>query len=386
MSVKPLQPKTHLIFWACAVTAFIAVVVMLQSALLPFVLGIAVAYLLNPIVNKLGQVGIARGPAAMMILGGFMIFLIGFIGVVSPIIYREITSFSQDLPGYIERIMAILAPLTEKLDTYIGGTDKQSIEEMLKNNSGSAVNAAKFVFSKLAAGGQAVMDIISVAIFMPVVAYFMMKEWPYVTKWAQDLMPHHSKEIIMDLLKQIDQKLSGFVRGQISVAVMLGVAYAIALTIAGLKYGFMIGLMSGLLSVIPMVGSAVGLIVSVAVAWFQAGDIVFVGIIAAIFIAGQVIEGNFLTPKLVGDSVGLHPLWVFFALLAGGSLLGILGMFLAVPVAAVIGVLLSFAIYKYKQSAYYLDAVLEDQPKKKTPKKTPKTKPKPKSKSKKSKT
>ncbi len=186
MSVKPLQPKTHLIFWACAVTAFIAVVVMLQSALLPFVLGIAVAYLLNPIVNKLGQVGIARGPAAMMILGGFMIFLIGFIGVVSPIIYREITSFSQDLPGYIERIMAILAPLTEKLDTYIGGTDKQSIEEMLKNNSGSAVNAAKFVFSKLAAGGQAVMDIISVAIFMPVVAYFMMKEWPYVTKWAQD--------------------------------------------------------------------------------------------------------------------------------------------------------------------------------------------------------
>ncbi len=190
----------------------------------------------------------------------------------------------------------------------------------------------------------------------------------------------------MDLLKQIDQKLSGFVRGQISVAVMLGVAYAIALTIAGLKYGFMIGLMSGLLSVIPMVGSAVGLIVSVAVAWFQAGDIVFVGIIAAIFIAGQVIEGNFLTPKLVGDSVGLHPLWVFFALLAGGSLLGILGMFLAVPVAAVIGVLLSFAIYKYKQSAYYLDAVLEDQPKKKTPKKTPKTKPKPKSKSKKSKT
>ncbi len=364
MSVKPLQPKTHIIFWTCAITVFILVVTMLKSALLPFVLGIAVAYFLNPIVNKLGMIGIARGPAAMMILGGFIIFMVGFIGVISPIIYRELTAFSQDLPGYIERIMALLAPITEKLDAYIGGANKQGIEEMLKNNSGSAVNAAKFVFSKLAAGGQAVMDVISVAIFMPVVAYFMMKEWPCVTKWTQDLMPQHSKDVIMDLLMQIDKKLSGFVRGQISVAVMLGVTYAVALTIAGLKYGFMIGLLSGLLSVIPMVGSAVGLLISVAVAWFQAGDIVFVGIIAAIFIAGQLIEGNILTPKLVGDSVGLHPLWVFFALLAGGSLLGILGMFLAVPVAAVIGVLLSFAFSKYKQSAYYLDPVLEEAPKK----------------------
>ena len=308
----------------------------------------------------------------MVILVGFLIVIFGFIGVVSPIIYREISAFSKDLPEYIERIMAMLAPLTERLDTYIGGTDQKSIEDMLKSNSGSAVNAAKFVFSKLAEGGQAVVDMLSVAIFMPIVAYFMMKEWPAITKWAQDLMPRHSEETIMNLLKEIDLKLSGFVRGQISVAVMLGLIYAIALTIAGLKYGFMIGLMSGLLSVIPMVGSAVGLVVSVAVAWFQAGDLIFVGIIAAIFIAGQLLEGNFLTPKFVGDSVGLHPLWVFFALLAGGSLLGVLGMFLAVPVAAVIGVLVSFLIYKYKQSAYYLDSEIEE-PSKPAPKKSAKT-------------
>lgn len=157
----------------------------------------------------------------------------------------------------------------------------------------------------------------------------------------------------MGLLKQINEKLAGFIRGQISVALFLAFAYAIALTLAGLKYGLLIGIMSGLLSVIPMVGSAVGLIVSVGVAWFQTGEWSYVAIIAAIFLSGQLIEGNFLTPKLVGDSVGLHPLWVFFALLAGGSLLGILGMFLAVPVAAVIGVLLSYALHKYKQSAYY---------------------------------
>ncbi len=353
MSVKPLKPSTHFIFWICSFIAFVAVVFLFKSVLLPFVLGAAVAYLLNPIVNKLGGMGVARGPAAMIILGGFLLVILTFIGAVSPIVYRELLQFSKDLPDYIEKIQSLAAPLTAMLDDYIGPSSSGKIENVLKEHAGSAAKVANFIVQKVASGGQAVIDLISVAVFMPIVAYFMMKEWPAITAWGRDLIPRHSEEVVMNLLKEIDQKISGFVRGQISVAVILGVVYAIALSIAGLKYGIMIGLMSGLLSVIPMVGSAVGLIVSVLVAWFQYGDWSFVGIIAAIFIAGQVIEGNFLTPKLVGDSVGLHPLWVFFALLAGGSLLGILGMFLAVPVAAVIGVLIAFAIYKYKQSPYY---------------------------------
>ncbi|MGH1402697.1 MAG: AI-2E family transporter [Alphaproteobacteria bacterium] len=365
MSVKPLNLKTHLIFWAGVFVSSLVFVWVFKAVLLPFVLGIAVAYLLNPIVNKLGQMGIARAPAAMMILGSFLILILGFIGAISPIIYREFIGFSDDLPGYIEKITALLAPVTAMLDEYIGGAEGQNVEDILKEHSGTAIKTARQIVTHLAAGGQAVVDMVSVAVFMPIVAYFMMKEWPLVIAWAQGLMPRHSKDTIMDLFKEIDKKISGFVRGQITVAVFLGVGYAIALTIAGLKYGFMIGLMSGLLSVIPMVGSAVGLIVSVAVAWFQSGDIMFMALIAGIFIGGQVIEGNFLTPKLVGDSVGLHPLWVFFALLAGGSVLGILGMFLAVPVAAVIGVLLSFLIYKYKQSAYYLDSEVEEPPAKK---------------------
>ncbi len=379
MSVKPLKPTTHLIFWACAAIFFVSVVMLFKAVLLPFVLGIAVAYLLNPMVNNLGRAGIGRVPSSLMILGGFLIFILGFVGVVSPILYREVAQFSDDLPEYIEKFWALIAPVTAMLDEYIGGDDKKDIETLLRENAGSATKAAQFIVQKLAAGSQAVMDVISVIVFMPIVAFFMMAEWPKVTKWVHDLMPRHSEEVIVGLVKQIDEKLSGFVRGQLSVALFLGVAYAVALTIAGLKYGFLIGIMSGFLSVIPMVGSAGGLIVSIAVAWFQMGDITFVAIIAAIFIGGQVIEGNFLTPKLVGDSVGLHPLWVFFALLAGGSLLGVLGMFLAVPVAAVIGVLLSFGISKYKDSAYYLDAELEDvKPERKTKtaakKKTPKTK------------
>ena len=166
-------------------------------------------------------------------------------------------------------------------------------------------------------------------------------------------MPRDHKKTIKRLLGEMDLKLAGFVRGQISVAVMLGVVYAIALSLAGLKYGFLIGIISGLLSIIPMVGSTVGLIASVTVAWFQAGDITFVAMIGGIFIVGQLIEGNIITPKLVGDSVGLHPLWVFFALLAGGSLFGIVGMLLAVPVAAVAGVLIGFGLDRYKKSQYF---------------------------------
>ncbi len=372
MSVQPLTPRTHAIFWGVATSLFILTILLFKAVLLPFVMGIAVAYLLNPIVNKFGEVGFNRGPAAMMILVGFLILILGFIGIVSPIVYRELLQFGEDLPAYIERFWDMMTPVTAMVEQYIGGVEKGNLESLLKENAGSATKAAKIVIEQIAAGGQAVVDMISVAVFMPIVAYFMMKEWPAVTKWCRDLMPRHSEEVIMGLIKQIDEKLSGFVRGQITVAVVLGVAYAVALTLAGLKYGFLIGLMSGLLSVIPMVGSAVGLVVSVAVAWFQMGEPTFVLLIAGIFIGGQVIEGNFLTPKLVGDSVGLHPLWVFFALLAGGSLLGILGMLLAVPVAAVIGVLLAFALQKYKESAYYQEAVVESPPKKKTRAKTSK--------------
>lgn len=360
MSVKPLSPRMHAIFWIIAIVVFTATILLFKSMLLPFVLGIAVAYLLNPVVNKFGEVGISRAPASIIILGNFLILIMLLIGVVSPVLYREIAQFSKDLPDYLEKIMAMLGPYTAQLDQYIGGDSGQSIETIIKQNSSSAVGVANYVVKQIAAGGQVAADVVSVVVFMPIVAYYMMKEWPSITQWVRDLMPRHSEDVIMGLLKEIDAKLAGFVRGQISVAVVLGISYAVILTVAGLKYGFLIGLMSGFLSIIPMVGSAVGLIVSIAVAWFQSGDLMFVGLIGAIFIAGQLIEGNFLTPKLVGDSVGLHPLWVFFSLLAGGALLGILGMFLAVPVAAVVGVLIGFGIRKYKQSPYYQEPLTED--------------------------
>ena len=365
--VKALKPSTHYIFWAVITVLFIASVILLKSVLLPFVVGTAVAYVLNPAVGKLGKLGISRGPASLLILSGFLILFLALIAIISPVLARELSAFVKDVPEYIEKSKELIVPLTELLEKYTGsGLEQVDFQGLLIDNSKTAASFAGSIADKLAAGGQTLLDLLSLTLFMPIVAYFMMKEWPAITCWVNDLIPRHAKGDVMDLLKQINQKLAGFIRGQISVALFLALSYAIALTLAGLKYGLLIGIMSGLLSIIPMVGSAIGLIVSVGVAWFQAGEWTYVTIIAAIFLTGQLIEGNFLTPKLVGDSVGLHPLWVFFALLAGGSLLGILGMFLAVPLAAIIGVLLSFALHKYKQSAYYQGtSKKDDSPKKK---------------------
>ncbi len=351
-----MSARNHFIFWSAAFAGFIMLVWLFKGMLLPFVLGIAVAYLLNPIVNKLGGVGLARGPAALAILFTFFLVIGGLMVAVAPVAYNELLQLSKDIPGYADRIGVLIEPLSRWVQDLIGQRNGEELQAIVGRHAGSAFGVAGKLVGGLAAGGQAVVDVISLVVIMPIVAYFMMKEWPKITNWAQDLMPRHSEKTIMGLLKEIDKKIAGFVRGQISVAFILAVVYAVGLSLAGLKYGFLIGLSAGFLSVIPMVGSAIGLVVSVGVAcfqWLPDGEWIRVAVVAGIFITGQIVEGNFLTPKLVGDSVGLHPLWVFFALLAGGSLFGILGMFLAVPVAAIAGVLLAFGIAQYKASAYY---------------------------------
>ncbi len=345
--------QRHLIFWALAFSLFLIFIFIFKAVLLPFVLGMTVAYLLNPLVNKMGEVGLGREPSALIILGVFFMVVLAALGALLPIFYREMIELLDAAPGYVEAFFVFAEPLSQKLQGSLGIENGDDLKAMAVRHAGSALRAGQHVAESLAAGGQAFISIVSVLVIMPIVAYFMMKEWLHITKWISDLMPRHSEKTIHKLLREIDTKLSGFVRGQIIVALMLGVIYALALSFIGLKYGFLIGLSAGLLSIIPMVGSAVGLIVGIVVAWFQTGEFGFVGIVAAIFIVGQIIEGNILTPKLVGDRVGLHPLWVFFALMAGGALFGILGMLLAVPVAAVASVLIAFAIARYKASSYY---------------------------------
>lgn len=342
--------------WLLAFAAFLLFVYVFNDILLPFVLGAGVAYLLNPLVEKLGRFKVNRTWASLLILGTFIVFVAVLLALIVPLLYNQASQLAGDLPGYLQNLKILAEPYVGKILALGGHEQSLDMGELAKNNADKAAGVAAQLLGGVAAGGRAMASFISVLVLMPIVAYFMMKEWVNICNWIEDLLPRPQKNTILDLLSQINQKLSGFIRGQLSVAALLGAGYAIALSLAGLKYGFLIGLAAGVLSIIPMLGSITGLLVAVAVAWFQQHDLMYVAIIAGIFLAGQIIEGNFLTPKLVGDSVGLHPLWVFFALMAGGALFGILGMLLAVPVAAVSGVLLAFAIARYKSGPLYKGA------------------------------
>lgn len=347
-----MEPRQKIIFfWAGMLLLAAVFIACFNSILFPFVLGTAVAYLLNPAVQKLETLGIARKFGALIILGLFFLTAIVVCLAVMPLLIGQIQDLINNIPRYVHQAQDILENVFKKLGP-IAGSDEAAIKEMVNAQTDKGA-MAETVLTGIIAGGQALLNAVSVSIIAPIVAWFMMKDWNVMTGAVTDLLPREKKQVILDIWREIDKKLAAFIRGQLTVMVVLGLGYAVALSLAGLQYGFLIGLMSGVLSIIPIAGTSVGFIVSIVVAFAQSGDWSYVAVIAAIFITGQLLEGNVLTPVLVGERVGLHPLWVFFALMAGGSLLGVFGMVIAVPSACAASVVLCFAIGRYKESRYY---------------------------------
>ncbi len=345
-------------FWLLAMVAFFGIVWVLGDVLLPFIVGMTIAYLLGPLVGKMIRAGVPRSMAALLILLGFFILLTAVLALTLPFAYREAVQLATNLPQYTAQAQEYLNPYIGWIQERFPAQDMTAYQETLKSNVGKIFTVGGTVLGSVITGGQAVVSVATFMVLAPIVAFFMMAEWVRITRWIDDMIPRPSYTVIRSLLTQIDKKLSGFIRGQVTVSAFLAVIYAVALSLAGLKFGFLIGLMAGLLSIIPLVGSSVGLVAAVGVAWFQSGEWSYVGIVAAIFLTGQFLEGNVITPRIMGKSVGLHPVWILFALLAGGSLFGIVGMLLAVPVAAVIGVLGNFAIKRYKESVYYKEPIV----------------------------
>lgn len=348
-----LSFRSSIIFWGLAFLGFLALVWLFKGILLPFVLGIVVAYLLNPAVNGLGRWKCDRRAATIIILGGFLVVILGAAALAIPLLIRELSDLIDNLPALSQRAMDLIEPYQDKIMGMFGQTREEQVAKVAENKD-VALNTLKTVLSGLMAGGAVLTSFISVIVIMPIVAFFMMIEWPSLVRWVKDLLPRQHEATILGLLKKMDRKIAGFIRGQMIVAALLGTIYAVALSLAGLKYGFLIGILAGAASIIPLVGSTLGLLAAIVMGWLQSGELSYVALVGGIFVAGQLIEGNIITPRIVGDSVGLHPLWIFFALMAGGALFGIVGMLIAVPVAAVISVLAGFLIEQYKKSPYYL--------------------------------
>ncbi len=348
-----LQEKSFQ-FWGIFAVAVIAFLWLFQPILAPFIVGFAVAYLLNPIVAKLEARKIPRWLSAVVILGlFFLIIIIGLLMAV-PILVREMIDFIKLMPVAFVTAQDWIAqkfPMIEIPQTF---DDVKNIDQaMISDKLGSVLEFSKNILGNVFKSGMAILGFVSFLVLMPIVAFYLLIDWSRVTNKIKSLLPKKNAKKISSMLSDIDTSLAGFIRGQLIVCFLLGLFYAIALSFMGLQYGFFIGAASGVLSIIPYVGSLFGLVASVGMAFYQFGGWEYPLIALAIFIAGQMVEGNYLTPKLVGDSVGLHPLWVIFALMAGGTLLGLTGMIIAIPVAAILAVFVRYGVAEYKSTSYY---------------------------------
>ena len=348
---KPFNPQLR--FWLAATAVFILLLWLLSDILMPFVAGAAIAYLLTPLTDRLERIGVRRLPASFLIIALVVMAIVLLILLVAPIVGGQLSSFIEKLPDYVTRLQSLLSdPSRPWLQKVLGAgiNNDKAITDLVTQGAGWLTTFLKSLWS----GGRALLSVFSLIVVTPVVAFYLIYDWHRMIRTVDGWIPVHQREIVRQLACEVDAAISGFVRGQTAVCLILGSYYAVALTVAGLNFGMLIGLLSGLITFIPYVGSMTGLALGLAVAVAQfAPQWSPIVTVLGIFLVGQFCEGNVLAPKLVGESVGLHPLWLMFALLAFGYLFGFVGLLVAVPLAATIGVLARFALRRYLESPLY---------------------------------
>ncbi len=335
---------------AVALCAFIW---LFKGILLPFVAGIAIAYFLDPVADWMEKHGIGRGTASILSLLLFLLLAVAFLLLLFPIVQTQIADLSRNLPSIVQSIQDGLNASLNHFKTVLSPEDYDRLQTALAGQVQRAIDMLSGLLKGVLSQGVAVFEFLSVLVVTPVVAFYLLRDWDRIMADLDELIPLDHRETVHQQLKNVDETLGGFARGQGMVCLLLGLGYGGALALAGLPFGFTVGLTAGLISFIPYVGSLFGLFTSVGLALLEFDDLWRVALVAGIFLTGQAIEGNYLTPKLVGGRVRLHPVWVIFALFAGGTLLGFLGMLIALPVAAVIGVLVRFLVAQYRDSDLY---------------------------------
>lgn len=348
--------QRQFMFWAGLLVALALALYLLGDVLLPFVAGAAIAYLLDPLADRLQRLGLGRLSATVIILGVFVIVLLVALGVLVPLAARQVVSFAEQFPTYIQKLQALIAAQGGPLVERIGGQEAlQQLQQSIGNLVGQGAAWVATFARSLWTGGKAIIGIVSILVVTPVVAFYLLVDWDRMIATIDRWVPPRHRETVRQLGREMDSAVAGFVRGQSAVCLLLGAFYAIGLSMIGLNFGATIGMLAGLISFIPYVGSLTGLLLATGVALVQfLPDWTWIFATLAVFMVGQFIEGNILSPKLVGEAVGLHPVWLMFALLAFGSLLGFVGLLVAVPLAAMIAVVGRFAIRRYQESPLYL--------------------------------
>ncbi len=342
------------VYWLAGLAAFIGALYALSAILLPFVAGIAIAYLLDPVTDVLEKWRLPRWAAAALVTFGSIVVVVAGVLLLIPLLQTQLLEFVERIPQYADLIRERAVRLLEFLQTRLSAAEMDTLRAKIGAFAGrDAIAWLGGVLGGLWGGGVALLNVLSLMVITPIVTFYLLRDWDLLVARIDGWLPRRHLDVIREQMRLIDRSLSGFVRGQLMVCLMLGIFYAIGLTVVGLDFGLVIGLATGLVSFVPYFGMLAGFVVGIGVAVAQFGSWVPVALVAAVFVIGQFIEGNFVTPRVVGNRIGLHPVWLIFALLAGGALFGFTGLLLAVPVAAVLGVLVRFSLERYLAGEAY---------------------------------
>lgn len=352
--ISGIHLRRQVFFWIGALAVFVVFLWLFSSILLPFVAGMALAYFLDPVADWLQRRGFSRMMATVFILISFVLVFALSLIIVIPVVAGQASEFIARVPQYISELQQLIAGTgTTILPDWVS----TQINAIRENFSKLLAEGAGFLGTLLAQiwnSGKALVDIVSLLVVTPVVAFYLLLDWDRMVSKLDSMIPRDHVKTVRAIAQDMDSTIAGFVRGQGSMCLILAVYYAVGLSLVGLNFGLLIGFATGMLSFIPYVGALLCLTLATGVALVQFGtDYVSIGLVLAVYFSGQFIEGNILQPKLVGSSVGLHPVWLMFALFAFGAMFGFVGLLVAVPAAAALGVLVRFALSRYLDSDLY---------------------------------
>lgn len=340
--------------WIGLGVAFLGGLYFLQSILLPFLAGLLVAYAMSPAVRRFEQWGLPRTLGTSFMILSFFLLIGLFLFIVIPLIQPELIRLASRLPEYGQRIMASSKPLLDELSHYIEPQDVERLRQLASTYFADIVTWGIKLLAGILTSGIALANLLSLIIITPVVAFYYLRDWDKIIQTLDDWLPRLYEPTIKHLFIEMNTTIGGFARGQAIVCLLVGLYYSIALTLVHLDFSLVVGCVIGIMAFIPYVGAFVGFMLSIGIALSQFTDWFSIGVVAGIFIIGQVLEGYLLIPYFVGDRIGLHPVWVIFSLLAGGVLYGFVGILFALPVAAALGVIVRYCLELYLKSSYYL--------------------------------
>lgn len=341
--------------WMLAfVAAVLLLLYLLHPILSPFLAGALLAYLGDPLADKLEARGLGRTTSVCIVFSGLILVFLLMLLLTVPLVGRQLDLLMAKIPVWLQAIQLSLLP---KLQQYFnlpeGSLPTAQFGTVLSDNWGTASNVLTKLWTRVAGSGLALVGVLANLILIPVVSFYLLRDWDILMERIHDLLPRSVEAKVVTLAKECDEILGAFIRGQLLVMLALGIIYSLGLSIVGLDLALILGLIAGLASIVPYMGFIVGIAAATIAAWFQFHEWLPLLAVAGVFAVGQMLEGMVLTPLLVGDRIGLHPVAVIFAIMAGGQLAGFTGILLALPVAAVIMVLLRFLHRSYKRSGLY---------------------------------